>query len=142
MRKRCLIPLLFATACSSRNSDAPTQPAEFAEARAAILAQLRDPDSAKFGPVVNRQDGAVCGSVNARNGYGGFTGSQAFAWSPKTGAMFYDYPTEEGHWRERGELARRFAALGCSISPDQSKAIAAVEALEASDHRLGLDTSR
>jgi hypothetical protein len=80
--------------------------------------------------------GAVCGTVNARNGLGGYTGAEPFAWSTATGALLYQFQGELGGWRERGELARRFAALGCSIGPDQARAIDAVAALEASDRRI------
>lgn len=140
MHTTWVILLLFIAGCQSRSADAPApaEPDEFAQARRAMLAELRDPESARFGPFARGHRGAVCGSINARNGHGGFTGAQAFAWSPATGVLFYDYPGELGHWRERGEFARRFAALGCSIGPDQTKAIAAVEALEASDRKLGL----
>lgn len=39
---------------------------------------LKDPDSAKFGKVVFREPGVICGYVNAKNSFGGYTGEQAF----------------------------------------------------------------
>jgi hypothetical protein len=48
----------------------------------AVTAQLRDPDSARFGPISGaRYDNGkilVCGVVNARNGYGGYAGLAPF----------------------------------------------------------------
>lgn len=41
---------------------------------------LRDPGSAEFGAaILSRKDGiAVCGTVNAKNGFGGMIGPQRF----------------------------------------------------------------
>lgn len=60
-----------------------TRPAAtVAKYRQAIADSLRDPESARFGStrVVRAESGrdAVCGSVNARNAYGGYTGSDLF----------------------------------------------------------------
>lgn len=44
----------------------------------AVTKILRDPDSAKFGKVVYREPGIVCGFVNAKNGFGGYTGEKSF----------------------------------------------------------------
>jgi hypothetical protein len=49
--------------------------------RETVKSMLRDPASARFGTVVVvSKDGArtVCGSVNAKNGFGGYAGEQAF----------------------------------------------------------------
>jgi hypothetical protein len=43
-----------------------------------ILKILRDPDSAKFGDVFFGRNGTVCGTVNSKNGFGGYTGAQVF----------------------------------------------------------------
>ena len=48
-----------------------------AEARAAVRARLKDPDSARFDLVRVHADG-VCGTVNARNAFGGYAGPQRF----------------------------------------------------------------
>lgn len=50
-----------------------------ARAKKAVLASLKDPESAIFGPMEVRATGndsalVSCGSVNARNGFGGYTG--------------------------------------------------------------------
>ena len=51
------------------------------EGRKLVLAQLRDPDSAKFTDVEVRWSSGrptLCGYVNSRNGFGGMTGAQRF----------------------------------------------------------------
>lgn len=47
-------------------------------AKAAVTKILRDPESAKFGKVGYREPGIVCGFVNAKNGFGGYTGEKSF----------------------------------------------------------------
>ena len=50
-------------------------------AKQAVKAQLRDPASAQFGDIhVVEKNGirAACGTVNARNGFGGYTGHTQF----------------------------------------------------------------
>lgn len=57
-------------------------------AEKAVTAQLKDPDSAKFGDAFvvvtpakespGLEDVAVCGLVNAKNGFGGYTGDQRY----------------------------------------------------------------
>lgn len=49
-----------------------------AAGKAAIVKRLNDPESAKFGQVVFREPGFVCGYVNAKNGFGGYTGEKGF----------------------------------------------------------------
>jgi len=45
-------------------------------AQKAVLASLKDPDSAKFGEFTLVNDNAACLTVNARNSLGGYTGDQ------------------------------------------------------------------
>lgn len=47
-------------------------------AKRLVRMHLRDPDSAEFGEVVNVGGGHICGTVNGKNGFGGYTGSQGF----------------------------------------------------------------
>lgn len=136
MQRVLSLMVALALASCNRAPTSPAEPSEFAAARSAVTAQLRDPDSARFGRLRRGLHGAVCGAVNARNGYGGYSGAMPFAWSQEDGVIAYDFPTEEGQWRERGRIAQRFAALGCSIGPDQNKAINALHAIEESDRRL------
>jgi hypothetical protein len=55
-----------------------------AQARAAVLAELKDPESARFSgvkPLKRTSDGKVtgyCGRINAKNSYGGYAGSSVF----------------------------------------------------------------
>jgi len=62
----------------------------FKQARQAVLATLKDPDSAKFGAKFRRETKVavngqafetVIGEVNAKNGFGGYTGMQIFIWA-------------------------------------------------------------
>jgi hypothetical protein len=50
------------------------------EAQMAVRAQLRDPESAKIESQVVMRNGqrTVCGTVNAKNGFGGYTGETPF----------------------------------------------------------------
>lgn len=59
-------------------------PEQEQRAKDAVIAKLKDPDSARFSGVVgvgdpNTGSFSVCGSVNAKNSYGGYTGSKPFA---------------------------------------------------------------
>ncbi|HAG77581.1 MAG: hypothetical protein CMK96_02410 [Pseudomonas sp.] len=49
-----------------------------AAAKRAVTQRLNDPDSAKFGKVVRRPSGIVCGYVNAKNAMGGYAGEKGF----------------------------------------------------------------
>ena len=64
----------------------PSEP--FPEVRRAITLILKDPDSAKFGKVFQGRGmsgkATVCGEVNAKNGYGGYTGMTPFIYLTET----------------------------------------------------------
>jgi len=47
-------------------------------AKQMILTTLKDPDSAKFGNVFFGRKATICGTVNAKNSFGGYTGAQVF----------------------------------------------------------------
>lgn len=56
-----------------------TLPPNYAQMIDARLAQiLKDPDSRKIAYQGQTYGGAICGTVNARNSFGGYTGSQPF----------------------------------------------------------------
>jgi hypothetical protein len=68
-----------------------------ARAEEAVLQSLRDPDSAQFGRIAVRYCNGldcnddpthgrpmVCGGVNAKNGFGGYTGFQTFIYGNET----------------------------------------------------------
>lgn len=63
---------------AARRAEDDKKYAAIAAAKKAVIARLKDPDSAKFGKVVYRPDGVVCGYVNAKNSFGGYTGEKAF----------------------------------------------------------------
>ena len=52
-------------------------------AKATILTMLKDPDSARFRDIKSSGD-VLCGMVNARNGFGGYTGFVPFSYDPTT----------------------------------------------------------
>jgi hypothetical protein len=61
---------------------AQTKSDYFLSAKQAVLRGLRDPDSAKFGALSEGTGSSglrtVCGEVNAKNGFGGYTGMAPF----------------------------------------------------------------
>jgi hypothetical protein len=48
------------------------------EIKQAVLASLKDPESAKFGQFTQVGDNQACIEVNARNSYGGYSGTTPF----------------------------------------------------------------
>lgn len=66
----------------------PADAQALASARQAIAAKMKDPDSAKFTDVARRTalnakeepTDVVCGRVNAKNSYGGYTGAKPFVY--------------------------------------------------------------
>jgi hypothetical protein len=76
--------LIAATTCHTRSPADLAAEADqklIADARWAARSRMRDPDSARFeGLRVSRAGGAaaVCGTLNARNGFGGYGGPQPF----------------------------------------------------------------
>ena len=61
-------------------------PELFPEARQAIIRTLKDPDSARFGRIFEGRGvigkATICGEVNAKNGFGGYTGMTPFVYFP------------------------------------------------------------
>lgn len=67
-----------------------------------LFRQLKDPYSAKLAAqiVVTREDvPAVCGSVNAKNGFGAYTGSRVFVYWLGAGADAVFPDQEKESWR-------------------------------------------
>jgi hypothetical protein len=89
MRKSLLL-LLFVAGCQTANGNPPAassmSDAElFGKARSAMLARLRDPESAKFTELqrVPTDHGEyVCGRVIAKNGFGGYSRASKFSVAP------------------------------------------------------------
>src|SRR5690606_39009213 len=57
-------------------------------AKAAVVAQLKDPDSVQFRDlVVGTKSGRVCGEFNAKNSFGAYVGYKWFEWDETTGEV-------------------------------------------------------
>ena len=54
------------------------QPSEESKMESAVRAQLKDPDSAKFGKLIVIDGKMACLPVNSRNSFGGYTGEKYF----------------------------------------------------------------
>lgn len=65
-------------------------PAQIEAAKAAVIAKLRDPESARWGTfrITTTKDNrgvameVLCGTVNAKNLYGGYVGFRGFVYAP------------------------------------------------------------
>ncbi|KWT72360.1 hypothetical protein APY04_0154 [Hyphomicrobium sulfonivorans] len=91
MRAIFLIPILLSGCASAPPIEslmidlrpAAISTADEHNAKQAVTASLKDPTSAKFGPVVGAVDASgvkyACGTVNAKNSFGGYTGNEMFA---------------------------------------------------------------
>ena len=112
---------------------APAPPGDqISRARAAVLAALKDPDSARFGEFRRGRPGFLCGTVNARNPLGGYTGPRAFFWSVD-GVRIYQDPPD---WTDKAVEAEIFAQRGCSIGPDHGRALNVKRLLDESNERM------
>lgn len=103
------IALLFigaaASSAATTHAGKPLTPSEKAIIEHAVRAELMDPDSAQFrlGPDHPEAKAKYCGLVNAKNGYGGYTGYKLFtifvdrdAKGHITDASYPDIQTEDG----------------------------------------------
>jgi TPR repeat protein len=95
LKEREASPSIVAGPIVQSNSDNFLQSQQrsgiIARAKASVLKTLRDPGSAQFSDVVahkNGSDAIVCGFVNAKNGYGGYTGRKAFIYTDEMPAAF------------------------------------------------------
>ena len=87
------VVLLFATCLISASASAgapaskQSRNALVAKAKVAIKKQLRDPESARFEILGFPKESAngVCGTVNAKNGFGGYAGAHPFLYSQANG---------------------------------------------------------
>lgn len=79
--------LVFPISAMAQQSD-PTDEVAYEAAKKAVLQQLKDPNSAQFGPsarqtkpnVRGEPTDVVCGAVNARNSFGGYSGMSGFVY--------------------------------------------------------------
>lgn len=56
----------------------------------AVLANLKDPESAKFNGLYTAKDAYLCGEVNARNSFGGYVGYKRFVTLGSPGLTWID----------------------------------------------------
>jgi hypothetical protein len=78
-------------------------------AKRALMAALKDPESARLGPMrrhnvtdaMGRRFDVVCGTVNSKNSFGGYTGAQPFAYNLERGTILI----AEGSMREVNAIA-------------------------------------
>lgn len=142
MPKKLLVAMSMLLNCCHQGSQAPdAKPAAFNEAKSFVVASLKDPDSANFRNFQAGTSRSICGAVNARNSYGGYTGFSPFVYSPEgpVADRLYIY-TGEGDWNEKGIMAEIFAERGCTIGADQAKALNARRLLAASDRRIAAES--
>jgi hypothetical protein len=64
--------------------------ASIARAKAAIIYQLKDPDSVRWRNAAADDYGNVCIEVNARNSYGGYTGYEPVHYNGTYGSVAFD----------------------------------------------------
>jgi hypothetical protein len=89
------IALAFTTAAHAKRAE--SDEAAYNAAKHAVVAELKDPDSARFG-TLSRQtrpnlDGepmdVVCGLVNSRNSFGGYGGMSGFVYLVADGTVYF-----------------------------------------------------
>jgi hypothetical protein len=51
---------------------------------------MRDPSSARFSHEVHNTDGSVCGFVDAKNGFGAYSGASPYVYSSGTARVYGD----------------------------------------------------
>lgn len=89
------ITAVFATGCATPSVTQPAAKpaviwtkdvateAELIDAKKTVISQLKDPESARFGEIwaLSGTNGrrSVCGYINAKNSYGGYTGNKMFS---------------------------------------------------------------
>jgi hypothetical protein len=87
---RRILLLVSAAALSSCAKPTPTPEQQLIqEAHDAVRQKLKDPESARFKEddlEVMPEQGVVCGKVNAKNGFGGYTGAQEYVYVRGQGA--------------------------------------------------------
>lgn len=136
MSRKWIVAALLLAACDrapEKLAVAKVEADPFAGARAAVLLRLKDPDSARFGQIAHGKAGAICGEVNARNSYGGYTGMTPFMLTADGAFMAYD---NTGDWGDKGIQAEMFEKRGCSIGPEHAKALEVRRLLDASNRRV------
>lgn len=77
-----LIPILAMVGLSACSKPDPTPDEQLvAQVESQIRASMKDPDSAQFRPgFADAKKQIVCGEVNAKNSYGGYTGFEKYSY--------------------------------------------------------------
>ena len=82
--------------------------------RASVLNDLKDPQSAQFKKIEivtnSLSENAVCGEVNAKNSYGGYTRFKAFFSTNGINVKFLENPSEPSEYRKN---LVAYAQAGC-----------------------------
>jgi hypothetical protein len=123
---RLLIPIIMLAGCAQQpvmtTTVRPAYPAAEYDSRlqtateSAIRSIMRDPESARFGPAaaVKTPTGyTLCGKVNGKNAFGGYTGDKPFMLnladdlSMKTGSIADDEISVIAHIKVCGEYGLR-----------------------------------
>jgi hypothetical protein len=91
MKRMLLAVLLFLTGCNSGGqrydslemlTPVKLSKAQMAAVRSGVTKSLKDPESARFGAMIGGKSSkgtiTVCGYVNAKNSFGGYTGEKPF----------------------------------------------------------------
>ena len=106
-QSRSSAPVVSTTRTSAETfaeTRAPIERQMILDARVNVKARLRDGGSAEFGRVYVSRSNMVCGFVNAKNGFGGYTGMQPFiAGFAKGDVLFYQRAHEqhfEKYWKQ------------------------------------------
>ena len=86
-----LIALFLLTGCEVPEPEDP----RVREAKVAVKKRVKDPASVQFGSVFVHK-GWVCGWYNAKNSFGGYTGSERFIYEVDTG--YLEVPTGTHGW--------------------------------------------
>ena len=118
MKKIALMALLSLAACVAPEASAPPgQPYKLTQTvvntvRSDVRASMKDPGSARFGQIAAAQaaDGiiTVCGWVNGKNSYGGYTGELPFMgiYSQSTGRFMVADIASAAHAQSTVQVCR------------------------------------
>ena len=91
--------LVVASVISSCNDNKPNPAEQFASdlqwaARTAVKARLKDPDSAEFG-LISVHGKVACGTVNSKNGFGGYSGAKRFVSGGNPATTFFETDSKD-----------------------------------------------
>jgi hypothetical protein len=97
-----MVPAASVELLSNHGEPVTLTPQQIAVVQGGVRRGLKDPESARFGTILAVRDkpGApmlrVCGRVNAKNSYGGYTGEQLFTGLIYSSGAFMELPHTGG----------------------------------------------